>query len=302
MAGLPVDVATLLARSSFPAAGTSIVCAVSGGADSLALLVLAVEAGCRATAVHVDHGLRPGSAAEADVVAAAAARLGAGFRAVRVEVVAGPDLEGRARTARRAALPPGHATGHTADDRAETIVLNLLRGVGPDGLAVLRPGPAHPITRLRRRDTEGVCAAIGLDPVHDPSNTDPAFRRNRVRHEVLPLLVDVAGRDVVPLLCRLSELAAADGDLLGVLAAAAVPDPTDAGAVAAAEGPLAARALRSWLRDPAVAGDAEHHPVDLATADRVLAVARGEAVAAELPGGTRVARTAGRLRIERPDR
>ncbi|MBA2497715.1 MAG: tRNA(Ile)-lysidine synthetase, partial [Acidimicrobiia bacterium] len=59
---------------------------------------------------------------------------------------------------------------------------------------------------------------------------------------------------------------------------------------------------RSWLRDPAVAGDAEHHPVDLATADRVLAVARGEAVAAELPGGTRVARTAGRLRIERPDR
>ncbi|MEJ7844425.1 MAG: tRNA lysidine(34) synthetase TilS [Acidimicrobiales bacterium] len=302
MPAAPADIASLLGKCSFPVAGTPLVCAVSGGTDSLALLVLAVEAGCEATAVHVDHGLRPGSAAEADVVAAAAARLGAGFRAVTVEVAAGPDLEGRARAARRDALPAGHATGHTADDRAETIVLNLLRGAGPDGLAVLRPGPAHPIAGLRRRDTEAVCAAAGLDPVHDPSNTDPAFRRNRVRHEVVPLLADVAGRDVVPLLCRLGELAAADGELLATLAAAAVPDPTDAGAVAAAEGPLAARALRSWLRSPAVAGDAEHHPVDLATVTRVLAVARGEAVAAELPGGTRVARTAGRLRVERPVR
>ena len=95
-----VTPAGLLARCTFPEPGTPLVCGVSGGADSLALLVLAVAAGCAVTAVHVDHGLRPGSAAEADVVRAAAERYGAGFRSVAVGVVPGPNLE-----ARPAALP-----------------------------------------------------------------------------------------------------------------------------------------------------------------------------------------------------
>jgi len=69
--GWPEEVAALAARCSFPGPGRPLACAVSGGPDSLALLVLAVAAGCRVTAIHVDHGLRPGSAAEADVVAAA---------------------------------------------------------------------------------------------------------------------------------------------------------------------------------------------------------------------------------------
>ncbi|MHB1854368.1 MAG: ATP-binding protein, partial [Acidimicrobiales bacterium] len=98
---------------------------MSGGADSLALLVLAVATGRAVTAFHVDHGLRPGSAAEADRVAAAAAGLGAGFRALSVEVEPGPNLEARARAARRAVLPPDASTGHTADDQAETVLLNL---------------------------------------------------------------------------------------------------------------------------------------------------------------------------------
>ncbi|HET6664660.1 MAG TPA: ATP-binding protein, partial [Acidimicrobiales bacterium] len=72
--------ADLLARCTFPPPGTPIACAVSGGPDSLALLALACSAGCDVTAVHVDHGLRPGSDGEARVVAAAAARLGAAFR------------------------------------------------------------------------------------------------------------------------------------------------------------------------------------------------------------------------------
>src|SRR5687768_9380372 len=95
----------LLARCDFPGAGTSVVCAVSGGADSLALLVLAVEAGLDVTAVHVDHGTRDGSAAEADVVADAAARFGAAFERRSVAVEAGPNLEERWRDARRGVLP-----------------------------------------------------------------------------------------------------------------------------------------------------------------------------------------------------
>jgi len=288
-------VSDLLARCAFPPPGSPLVCAVSGGPDSLALLVLAVAAGCEVTAVHVDHGLRPGSGAEAGVVAAAARAVGAGFRAERVEVADGPDLEARARAARRAVLPPGHATGHTADDRAETVVLALLRGTGLDGLAPLAPGPEHPIVRLRRREAAEVCAAAGLEPVRDPSNDDPRFRRNRVRHEVLPLLADVAGRDVVPLLCRLADLAGDEAALLDALAAGAVPDPADARAVAAAPVPLARRALRGWLRG---ATDDEAHPPDLAAVERVLAVARGEAAGADVVGGLHVARRGGRLRLE----
>jgi len=287
----------LVERCAFPPSGTALTCAVSGGPDSLALLALAVAAGCDVTAVHVDHGLRPGSDEEAGVVAAAAVRLGAGFRAEHVVVADGPDLEARARAARRAVLPPDHATGHTADDRAETVLLAIVRGTGIDGLAALRPGPRHPIVGLRRAETAALCADLGLDPVVDPTNTDPRFSRNRVRHEALPLLTDIARRDVVPLFCRLADLAAADAGLLDALAGEAVPDATDARAVAAAPDPLARRVLRAWLRSQT---DDEAHPPDLAALERVLAVARGDAVATDVGAGVRVARTAGRLRVERP--
>ena len=125
----------LLERCTFPSAGTPVVCAVSGGPDSTALLVLACAAGLQVEAVHVDHGLRPESAGEAAVVEATAARFGASFRAVAVHVGAGPNLEARARTARYAQLPPDVLTGHTADDQAETVLINLLRGSGTAGLA-----------------------------------------------------------------------------------------------------------------------------------------------------------------------
>ncbi len=287
------DVQKWLGQCEFPTGGTPLVCGVSGGADSLALLVLAVAAGCEVTAVHVDHVLRPGSGEEAEVVRAACARLGAAFRAERVEIAPGPNVEARARDARLAALAAVagdglFATGHTLDDRAETIILNLLRGTGPGGLGMLAPSHRHPLTRLRRSDTVAVCEAAGLSPVHDPSNDDPAFVRNRIRHEVLPLLDDVATRDTAPLLVRFAELATRDAALLAEQAAAL--DVTDAPALAAAPWPLASRAVSRWLANP--------YPPDLDTVERVLAVARGDAVACEVGGGRRVARTAQRLRIE----
>lgn len=263
-------------------------CAVSGGADSLALLVLAVDAGLDVTAVHVDHGLRPGSGAEADVVASAARTLGARFRAERVVVAAGGDLEARARRARHAVLPADALFGHTLDDQAETVVLALLRGAGLDGLSGMSRD-RHPILALRRAETEAICSEAGFEAVRDPSNDDARFRRNRVRHEVLPLLDEVAERDVRPLLARAASVAAADVDHLEHLAKAI--DPTDAVALAAAPLPLARRAVRAWLR----AGDPDGHPPDLAAVDRVLAVARGEAVAAQVTGGVEVRRSRQRL-------
>jgi tRNA(Ile)-lysidine synthase len=274
---------------------------VSGGADSLALLALAVAAGCRATAVHVDHGLRPGSAAEAETVRAAAEGVGAGFRAVSAVVEPGPNLEARARLARYAALPPGVLTGHTADDQAETVLLNLLRGAGLAGLAGMDPG-GRPLRELRRHETRALCAALGLDPVEDPTNADPAFRRNRVRHELIPLLDAIAERDVVAVLARQADVARAESEFLDDLAAEV--DVTDARALAAAPLPLARRAVRLWLRGGSGAGvgpgGVERYPPDAAAVERVLAVARGGSVACQLAGGWRVSRSRGRLRLESP--
>ncbi len=287
-------VTELLARCTFPPAGAALACAVSGGADSLALLVLAAAAGCDVTAIHVDHGLRPGSGAEADVVACAAARVGAHFEGLVVSVAAGPNLEARARAARFAALPAGVATGHTMDDQAETILVNLLRGAGADGLAGMEPGVRHPLLGLRRHETHAVCAAAGLVPVCDPSNADPSFVRNRVRHELLPLCADVAGRDPVPLLARQAAVLRDEVALMETLALRALPDAADAKAVARAPRPLARRALRRWLR----AEGGGEHPPSLAEVDRTLAVAAGSAVGTELTGGRRVRRTGGRLRVD----
>ncbi|MCC5951069.1 MAG: tRNA lysidine(34) synthetase TilS, partial [Acidimicrobiia bacterium] len=225
--------AALSARCTFATDRRPLRCAVSGGADSLALLVLATAAAAEVTAVHVDHGLRPDSAGDAAVVRAAAERLGAAVEVVRVAVADGPNLEARARQARLAALGADIALGHTADDRAEGVLLALLRGAGPHGVGALRAGPRHPLLALRRVETEALCAAWGLDPVQDPTNADPRFTRNRIRHEVLPLLAEVAGRDPVPLLVRHAELSAALDDHVEAAAAAMVPDPTDARAVGA---------------------------------------------------------------------
>ena len=286
--------ARLLPRCRFPEPGAAVSCAVSGGPDSLALLVLACHAGLEVTAIHVDHGVRPGSSAEAARVEAAAMRFGAAFASRRVEVGAGPNFEARARRARYAALPVGVLTGHTADDQAETVLLNLLRGAGADGLAGMR---AHgrvrrPLLDLRRRETRQLCDELSLDPVEDPSNADLAFTRNRVRHVLLPLLAELSGRDPVAVLARQAGLLAADVELLEDLAARI--DPCDARALATAEPALARRAVRRWLR--AGAGP-EHHPPSAAEVERVLEVARGRVVACQLAGGREVRRSAGRLTL-----
>lgn len=276
----------LLARCTFPDPGTEVTCAVSGGADSLALLVLAVEAGCAVTAVHVDHCLRQGSERDADVVAEVASSRGAAFRTVTSPVAPGPNLEARARAARYAALPPDVLTGHTADDQAETVLLNLMRGAGLDGLAGMRRRN-RPLLSLRRTQTQALCRELGFHPVEDETNGDLRFRRNQIRHEVIPALDDIAARDVSALIARQADLLRDDAELLDELALDL--DPTDAHALRTAPVPLARRAVRRWL--------ANGHPPDAATVERVLAVARGEVVATETGDGRRVERHQQRLRL-----
>lgn len=280
----------LFARCTFPDA-EELHCAVSGGADSMAMLVLASKTGRNVTAYHVDHGLRVGSSRECDVVRKACDRFGATCISLCVEIPPGANLEARARAARYAALPTGVLTGHTADDQAETLLINLLRGAGIDGLAAMRT-EARPILHLRRAETHELCKSLEIETVHDASNDDPAFVRNRVRHELMPLLNSIAARDVVPVLARQSKLLRDDARLLQYYSDDI--DPTDALALHAAPPELARRVLRSWLRE---VGGEELHPPSLATVDRVLRVVRGEAIACDVTNGFEVRRTAQRLRL-----
>ncbi len=281
----------LVERCHFPAPGAAVTVAWSGGPDSTGLLLLAIDAGLSVSAVHVDHGLRPESAADAEALVRRAEGLAIPLEVIRVDLVDGPDLEQRARRVRLAAIGLDAMTGHTMDDQAETVLLNLVRGSGPDGLAAMRPGHRHPVLELRRRELAAVCVEAGVPVLLDPSNEAPRFRRNRMRHEVLPLLGDITDADPVPGLARVADHQRQVVDHL--LAEAAGLDPADTAALRDAPPLVAAVALRAWLRDD------DGHPPSTAELGRVRAVVDLEVRAAEISGGRRVARTDGRLRIER---
>ncbi len=201
------------------AATDTVLCATSGGPDSTALLhVLARlrgSLGHRVVACAIDHGLRSEAGAEIAQVESLARELEVPMEIVALRVEPGGNLQARARSARWEALievagrlgAATIATGHTADDRAETVLLRLLRGAGPRGLAVLPPRDGvrvRPLLRARRRDVLEHLRRHGLAFAEDPSNRDPRFARVRVRLEVLPLLETLAPR-VVESLCHLAD-------------------------------------------------------------------------------------------------
>ena len=172
--------------------------AVSGGPDSLALLLLAQQAiPGKVEAATVDHGLRAESASEAVFVAGICAGQGIPHAVLRVELEPG-NLQSRAREARYAALANwmaqrglnALATAHHADDQAETLLMRLNRASGLAGLAGVRargtvPGTKIPLLRpllgWRRKELARVVEAAGIDAVQDPSNADPRFDRVRLR-------------------------------------------------------------------------------------------------------------------------
>jgi len=200
--------------------------AVSGGPDSLALLLLARAAlPDRIAAATVDHGLRPEAAQEADMVARVCALLDVPHRTLRVEVPAG-NVQSQARGARYAALAEwmeaegleALATAHHADDQAETLLLRLNRGSGASGLAGVRARGLVPNTRLplvrpllgwRRAELAGIVSAAGIDAAQDPSNLDDRFDRVRIRKA----LAGAEWLDVPALAQSASNLADADAAL-----------------------------------------------------------------------------------------
>lgn len=200
--------------------------AISGGPDSLALLLLAHAAmPDRIEAATVDHGLRVESAQEAGMVAELCAAYGIPHRILTVKVAAG-NLQDKARIARYAAMGRwmderslgALATAHHADDQAETLIMRLNRGSGVAGLAGVRargivPGTGHhllrPLLGWRRDELAGITAGARLEPAQDPSNEDPRFDRVRIRSA----LKSADWLDVPSIAASAAHLADAEGVL-----------------------------------------------------------------------------------------
>ncbi len=185
--------------------GSLVAVAVSGGADSLVLLdvlaQLAGEEGISLRVVHVDHGVREDSAEDAAYVRRVAGHYGLECSVHAVEVPESPGMspEERLREARYGAFceelersgAKRLATGHTADDRVETMLLRILTGAGPRGLGSIppvRPPFVRPLIRVWRREVEEYARFLPFPPRLDATNMDTSIPRNRVRHRLLPLL------------------------------------------------------------------------------------------------------------------
>lgn len=217
-------VSDTIRRHAMLAGGELVLVAVSGGADSTALLhllvTLAPEWRLRLHVLYVDHGLRPESASDADIVRALGRRLGVPVSVEPVVVARAGSQEEAARVARYRALE-AHAErlgadriaiGHTADDQAETVVMRLLEGASVRGLAGIPPVRGRvirPLLDVRRGELEAELARAGLGWIEDPTNVDPKFLRNRIRHEILPVLAASYDADIVAALGRVAAQARA---------------------------------------------------------------------------------------------
>ncbi len=248
--------------------GDFVLVAVSGGPDSMALLhvmaKLASRFRVRVAAHGVNHGLRAAAADELALAGRFAEQLGVPFSSTNVQVAPGANLMARAREARYHALDEALArrseqggdgvgaehrfiaTGHHADDRAETMLIRLVRGTGPAGLAVLPARSSHlirPLVRARRTDIAAHVERHRIPHAHDPTNRDPRFLRTRVRHELLPLFEQISPR-IVEHLC---DLADAMGEL-GSPDRGAVPEVVDGQRLGRAQRTELTRALRNRNR------------------------------------------------------
>ena len=319
-------IAAVLARAG--AKETRLVVAVSGGADSTALLVALAELrerlGLQLTVAHLDHGWRPESGADAEWVARLCADRQIEFVSRRLAVpMSTTGSESAARTARRRFLAetadsvgaPWIATAHTADDQVETVLHRLLRGTGPRGLAgmsVVSPlnrkvRIVRPLLDMWRSELQNWLTQRDQSWRIDITNSDTRYTRNRIRHELLPLLRESFNPQVDAAVLRLSRQCAEIAEWLRSAAeqgfAAARLDLTadtvrlQASVIADLPRPVVRELfVVVWTRLDWPLQSMGFDEWELLAASAVSGVDR---LRFQLPGGIDVARTGGVLRLSR---
>jgi tRNA(Ile)-lysidine synthase len=314
LVAVPRAVRRTLADRALVRAGDGVVVAVSGGPDSTALLhvlsALASELDLRLFAVGVDHGLRASAALELDGAEAVARSVFVPFERVRISTKpTGASVQAWAREARYEVLRAAAtrlgarviATGHTADDQAETVLARLLRGGGLRGLGGIDPARAdgiiRPLIDCRRDALRAYLSAAGVPFALDPSNLEPRFERTRIRDAIVPALVAEQPLAVERLAAIADEARDADRAMdaaaAGLLARASRPRGLSIVDLTAAPAPIAMRALRRWAEAKSSRAIGRAHLVALI--ERLHA--SGEVL---LPGGWIVRRGADVLELEPP--
>lgn len=284
-----------LSRARLPDGDVTV--ALSGGADSAALAHLCAISGASTRAVHVHHGY-PASDALADAAQKISGSLGIPIHTIEVQVSSGASPEERARDVRYQALLAIDGpvlTAHTRDDNVETVLINLIRGSGPDGLGGIpdfRPPNVHrPILQVTRSETREIATLAGLDFLDDPMNRDQSLTRNRIRMRLLPVLREF-NPSIDEAISRAAaairdEIADADEAAAGVTIGGDLP----VSVMAALPRPVAMRVMRRWLTANEVAVSAD-------TLARVWSVVDGESTRQELNGGRSVVRREAILTID----
>ena len=296
-------------------AGDTVLVAVSGGADSLALasaiLTESKQYAITAIAVTIDHQLQSGSDVQAEKVEKQLKEMGYGKVIVKkVVVTTESGLEAGARDARYEALSAcatqEKATkvflGHTRDDQAETVLLGLARGSGTrslSGMSVENGIYLRPLLHITREETVAACSELGIEPWNDPHNGNTDFSRVRVRNEVLPVMEEKLGPGISAALARSAGILRDDADALDEIAQSEI-SVSDLANLDCEHLSTLSRAIRSRvLRAALYAAGA---PSGSITADHLAGVEalvtswHGQG-ALSLPGGVKVERISGRLSL-----
>jgi len=293
--------------------GDRVLLAVSAGPDSTGLALVLSELrrrlGCELIVGHVHHGLR-GAAADRDqrLARRLAESLGLPFVSSSVALGSGGNLEARARDARYAALheiAAAHdcaaiATGHTRDDQAETFLMRLLRGSGPDGLGAIQPvradGVIRPLLDCARERVAAVVRAAGVETSDDEMNRDRRFLRTRIRSDLLPLMREL-NPEIVEICARTASTSRAVSTVIEDWAAVKLGSAR--GSLLLAELDRVDRdqrgiLLRAWVRceAPGIALSARHIAALESISDR-----RNPGTVVDLPAGWRVERLGDRLSL-----
>jgi len=293
-------------KNNLMEAGDSVVCAVSGGADSVALLfamyLLREKLGITLTAAHFNHNLRGAESDEDEIfVRDVCSRYDIPLIVGSACVKAGEKgLEAAARDARYAffaTLPGKIATAHTADDNAETVLLHLIRGTGLKGLGAIAPVRGNiirPMLDVTRQEVEAFLAEYHLQYRQDSSNDTDDFLRNRIRHHVMPLL-----KQENPKICEnLSTMAQRlRQDEQALQEMANIEDEPSVSTLQAMSPAVRSRALENFLKKNGVKEPESEH-ISLAGA---LVFSEKPGAKASLPGGVTICRRYERLAVAAPD-
>lgn len=270
--------------------------ALSGGADSAALAVLVQDAGVEADAVHVNHGF-PASGTLERAARAIAGKVDIQLECIAVDVGSGPSPEEQARNARYREFDQHSRpvlTAHTRDDTAETLLINLIRGTGPSGLAGIPfhrpPTTFRPILDVTRDETREIAVLSDLPFFDDPMNEDLGLLRNRVRRQILPAMRAI-NPQILDSLHRAATSIGRDVELLEAhVATVDTSGGVPVGLLLALPRPLSERVMAGLLESSGIGLTSDR-------VDRMWSVARGETERQDLAGGLVVTRDRAELVI-----